>query len=66
MEIKKNASNTDKDNDCIKIKIFMEEFKYSYGLFIDFITIGAKKGRIKLKQWFPEKYNQLILNKTSK
>jgi len=52
IEIKKNASKSDKENDIDKIKGFIEEYKYSYGLFIDFITIGAKKGRIKPKQWF--------------
>lgn len=52
IEIKKNASKSDKENDIDKITRFIEEYKYSYGLFIDFITIGAKKGRIKPKQWF--------------
>jgi hypothetical protein len=65
IEIKKNASNSNKENDRNKIEIFMEEFKYSYGLFIDFKT-GAEKVGIQHMQWFPEKYNQPILDKTDK
>jgi len=52
IEIKKNASRSDKKDDIDKIIGFIKEYKYSYGLFIDFITTGAEKGRIKSKQWF--------------
>lgn len=65
IEIKKNASESDKQNDVDKITGFIEEYKYSYGLFIDFITETEKAG-VKKKQWFPEEYNQPILYKNTK
>jgi len=65
IEIKKNASESDKENDIDKIRGFIEEYKYSYGLFIDFIT-GTEEAGVKSKQWFPEEYNQPILDKNTK
>jgi len=56
IEIKKNASNSEKEDDRNKIELLMKEFNYSYGLFIDFKT-GTEKIEFQ-KQWFPEKYNQ--------
>jgi len=64
IEIKKNASESDKENDIDKIRGFIEEYKYSYGLFIDFIT-GTEEAGVKSKQWFPEEYNQPILDKNT-
>lgn len=64
IEVKKNASYSDKENDGNKIGSFMDEFNYSYGLFIDLITRTEEAG-IKQILWFPEKYNQPIHDEAS-
>lgn len=51
IEIKKKATESSKNNDINKIKSFIRELNYRYGLFIDFET-GNKKTGIKQKLWF--------------
>ncbi|MHA1372416.1 MAG: hypothetical protein ACTSRA_22170 [Promethearchaeota archaeon] len=51
IEIKKDASPADKENDIKKIDTFMKELNYTFGLFIDFKT-GTEKTRIIQKFWF--------------
>ena len=51
IEIKKDASESDKEKDIKKINTFIKEFNYVFGLFIDFET-GTEKAGIKQKLWF--------------
>jgi hypothetical protein len=50
IEIKKNASINGMKKDEIKIKEFMREHNYNYGIFIDFKTGVGKLGIRQIKQ----------------
>lgn len=51
IEVKKNATNKEKEKDILKIKRIMEHFGYNYGLFINFNTKSDDNNTIE-EMWF--------------